>query len=304
MGQAERVTELVRRFLECAGAKRCGVRTDRQAKERDYRRTAGRFGDTERKIEAAGVDVSRRMHELGLVDPSVYRSRLEHDPVEWHALERLCLIPISRFYRDRGIFDTLERDVLPMLAQAAAERIDAPFECWSAGCASGEEPYTLAMLWRARFEARFSELRLRVLATDIDPALLERAAAGCYRASSLKELPPLLRDAAFERRGEFFCVRESLRHGTEFVRQDIRTSMPDRRFDLILCRNFVLTYFEPALQRALMARIVEALWPGGALIVGSQESLPDVLPELERWPGARCTYRKLASPAPSRTPAG
>jgi chemotaxis protein methyltransferase CheR len=243
--------------------------------------------------------VARRIRELGLVDTSAYRLRLEQDPAEWHALEGLCPIPISRFYRDRGMFETLEREVLPALAKAAADRNDTAIECWSAGCASGEEPYTLAMLWHARLEARFPGLRFRVLATDIEPALLERAAAGCYRGSSLTELPPVLRDAAFERRGELYCVREPPRHDVDFVRQDVRTSTPDRRFDLILCRNLVLTYFEPALQRTVMERIVNVLRPGGALLVGSQESLPDAQLELERWPGARCTYRKLASSAPS-----
>lgn len=236
--------------------------------------------------------IARRIGELGLADAAAYRSHLEHNQAEWRALEELCLIPISRFYRDRGIFALLEHEVLPALAEAAAQRPDAALECWSAGCAAGEEPYTLAILWHLRLKARFPALRFHVLATDIAPGLLERAAVGCYRRSSLKDLSPVLVDAAFDARDDLFCVRDELRHGVEFVRHDLRTSSPTLEFDLILCRNVVLTYFEPALLQTVMARLVNALRPGGALVIGSRESLPGGLPELAPWFSGRCIFLK------------
>ena len=239
--------------------------------------------------------VARRMRQLGVAYVAALRLHLERNPAEWQTIEALCSIPISRFYRDRGIFERLEREVLPALADAVVARNDTVLDCWSAGCASGEEPYTLAILWHLRLKARFPGLCLRVLATDIDLSLLERAAAGCYRRSSLKELPPVLRDTAFDHSGYLLCVREELRRDIAFSRQDVRTPLSGRQFDLILCRNLVLTYFQPRLQRDAMGTVLEALRFGGALVIGSQESPPDGLPALMPWPGARCIYRKLGS---------
>ncbi len=236
--------------------------------------------------------VARRLRALGLPDLDAYRALLERDATEWPALEGLCPIPISRFWRDRAVFEELGRVVLPALAQAASAAGRAALDCWSAGCASGEEPYTLAILWRFRLQAGFPGLRLRVLATDVDAPPLERAARGCYRASSLRELPPELLAQAFDRSGELRCVQPEPRACVEFARQDIRIELPAGSFDLILCRNLALTYFEPRLQEETMHRIIEHLRPGGALVVGLHEALPAALEQLAPWPGLRATYRK------------
>ena len=155
--------------------------------------------------------VARRLRALGIADLETYRALLEREPAEWPALEALCAIPVSRFWRDRTVFAALERAVLPELARAARAAGRATLDCWSAGCAGGEEPYSLSLLWHARLAQRFAGLGLRVLATDIDAAQLARAERGCYRASSLKELPSELRAQAFERSGELFCVSDALR---------------------------------------------------------------------------------------------
>jgi len=239
--------------------------------------------------------IARRLRALGVRDVDAYRALLERDPAEWRTLEAMCAIPVSRFWRDRAVFAALERSVLPALAQDAIEGGRDALECWSAGCAGGEEPYTLAMLWHLRLRPRFPRLTLHVLATDIEPQLLERAARGCYRASSLKELAPELRGEAFERSGEHLCVRSALRAGVEFARQDIRTEPPARSFDLILCRNLVLTYFEPSLREEVMQRIVGCLRPGGALVIGLHEELPEALGNLESWAGMRAIYRKAGA---------
>jgi len=236
--------------------------------------------------------VTRRLHALGMRDLDAYRALLERDAAEWHVLEGLCVVPISRFWRDRIVFEQLERDALPALAHAARDAGRDALECWSAGCAGGEEPYTLALLWHVRLQQRFPGLGLRVLATDIDPTLLARAARGCYRASSLKELPPELREKGFERPGVLHCVRCALRAGVEFARRDIRTQPPARSFDVILCRNLALTYFEPRLRDEVMREIIGRLRPGGALVVGLHEVLPAELGGLAPWPRLRAIWRK------------
>lgn len=236
--------------------------------------------------------LNRRLRDLGIPDLPGYWIYLERHAGEWHRLNEFCRIPISRFYRDHEVFERLEREVLPTLGEAAAARGRGELACWSACCASGEEPYTLAFLWHLRLKHRFPKLRLRIVATDVDAHLLERARTGCYGASSLKALPPDLLAEAFVRRGTQFCVCDELRT-IEFLQQDIRHAAPQGEFDLVLCRNAVLTYFAPPLQREVMARVVARLRPGSALVVGIHESPPDGLDRLAPWPGARAIYRKL-----------
>lgn len=235
--------------------------------------------------------LSRRLRALGLADLEAYRGWLASHPAEWADLDALLGIPISRFYRDRGVFESIARDVLPALARVAREARRTTLDCWSAGCASGEEPYTLAILWRLRVQSAFPGLALRIVATDRDAELLERAHIGCYAASSLKELPADLRGAAFELRDERSCVRPEYR-AVSFLRQDLREAMPDGPLDLVLCRNVVATYYAPAVQRAIMSRVADRLRPGGALVLGIHEVLPEDLVGFAPWPGARATYRK------------
>ena len=121
---------------------------------------------------------------------------------------------------------------------------------------------------------------------------LARAARGCYRASSLKELPRELREKAFELSDGLHCLRPEARRGVEFACRDIRGEPPARSFDLILCRNLVLTYFEPGLQEEVMHRIIDRVRSGGALVVGLHENLPAGLEaRLAPWPGLRGIWR-------------
>jgi chemotaxis protein methyltransferase CheR len=235
--------------------------------------------------------LGRRLRELGVPDLAAYRAYLESHPDEWGTLDAFCRIPISRFYRDRSVFEHLEVEVLPALAEAAA-RGRRELACWSACCASGEEPYTLAVIWNLRLRHRFPRLALRIVATDADGRLLERAREGCYGAGSLKALPPALLAEAFTRHGMRFRLRDEFR-AVEFIQQDIRLDVPSGEFDLVFCRNAVLTYFAPAAQLEVMERVVARLRPGGALIIGVHESLPEGLRGLAPWPGARAIYRKL-----------
>jgi chemotaxis protein methyltransferase CheR len=118
--------------------------------------------------------LKRRMHGLGIERFADYRARLEAGPEEWRVLDGLCRITISRFCRDRSTFDVLRHAVLPQIAmRAAAEEREA--RIWSAGCASGEEPYTIRILWDFEVMPRFPDAFLGIVATDIDEILLDRA---------------------------------------------------------------------------------------------------------------------------------
>jgi chemotaxis protein methyltransferase CheR len=245
--------------------------------------------------------VERRRRALGLTSLDAYRGYLGEHGDEWEALRALCSIPISRFSRDRSVFAMLEHAVMPALAAAAATRPERTLTCWSAGCASGEEPYSVSILWGLQLAQPYPGVALRVLATDVDDQLLERAAIGCYGWSSLKEVPEAWWEEAFERRGDAYCVREPFRAAVTFACQDIRQRVPDVCFDLILCRNVVLTYFEPGLQRAVMQRLAGILRPGGALVVGIHEVLPQGIDDLVPWPGARSVFRRVGERPATRS---
>lgn len=112
--------------------------------------------------------IEERMRQLALPDVGAYRAHLERDEDEWSVLETLCWIPISRFYRDRAVFEFLERPVLPALSAMAVERGETELRCWSAGCAAGEEPYTVAMIWRLRVASEHDTLIRAALAPLLD----------------------------------------------------------------------------------------------------------------------------------------
>ena len=236
--------------------------------------------------------IARRIQELGLSGLSAYRAHLGAHAAEWAILDGLCRIPISRFYRDRGVFQFLEEAVLPELGTLAAGRGETELGCWSIGCASGEEPYTLAIVWRLGPGRRVPNLRLRVLATDVDADNLARARGGCYSPSSLKDLPPAYLEQAFVPTDRGWRLHETYREGVIFLEQDIRRAAPPGPFHLVLCRNAAFTYFDEARQRDVLRTIVERLVPGGALVIGSGESLPDDVPGLEVWSEKARVYRR------------
>lgn len=218
--------------------------------------------------------LNRRIAELGLEDLDAYRDLLRRDPTEWSRLHVICRIPISRFYRDRGVFDAIGQKILPEAAATSVARGDRTVRCWCAGCASGEEPYTLALIWRYHVPPHWPIVRLRILATDADETMIARAKAGCYARSSLKELPRDWIERAFTVSGGLFCVVPAFRCEVEFTLQDIRDAMPKGPFDMILCRNLAFTYFEEGLQVRILEALKDRLTARGVLVLGMHETLP------------------------------
>lgn len=221
-----------------------------------------------------GKRLGRRIAELGLEGLPAYREWLRRDPAEWSRLHVICRIPISRFYRDRGVFDAISQKILPDAAAKAMERGDRTVRCWSAGCASGEEPYTIALIWRHQVAPHWPTVALRILATDADETMIARAEAGCYTRSSLKELPREWVARAFAASGVLYCIDPDLRRGVDFALQDIRDAMPQGPFDVIFCRNLAFTYFEEGLQRRVLDGLKDRLTAGGVLVLGMHEALP------------------------------
>lgn len=218
--------------------------------------------------------IKRRLSELELSGSSDYRHHLDTHPEEWSKLDSMCRITISKFYRDRGLFEHLETEELQEIAKKAISTGDQEFRCWSIGSASGEEAYTLVLIWELRLESRFPGLELRIIATDSDPNMIRRGEAGCYGAGSMKDLPEELMEAGFDRSGEQLCIKDRFKKQVTFLTQDIREAMPDGPFQIILCRNLVFTYFDEGLQRKILERLADRLIPGGLLVTGIHETIP------------------------------
>jgi chemotaxis protein methyltransferase CheR len=230
--------------------------------------------------------IDRRWKGLGLSGPRAYRDYLEEQPAEWEMLDRLFPVTITSFYRDKAVFDFIGATLLPRLAREWAEHGTHELRALSIGCASGEEPYTLMLAWHFCVTPVFPESTLQVVATDMLPEMLARAHRACYPFSSLKRLPETWRERAFEQTAGRYCLRSEYCQGIEFVRQDVRAALPDGRFNLILCRNLVFTYFDESTQRQILERLLTRLLTGGALVIGRREVLPPETAGLVPWPGA------------------
>jgi chemotaxis protein methyltransferase CheR len=230
-----------------------------------------------------------------------YRAFLATRPAKWARLDAMCRIPISRFWRDRGVFDELASNTLPALATGARERGDSVARAWSAGCASGEEPHSLRLAWSLCAEPAFSDVWIDIVATDIDETLLARARRGLYRPSSLRDLPCSFADRAFRRSGDLFEHRPEHRRDIAFSCQDIRTEAPDAKFDVALWRNLVFTYFDAPTQSRLLDSLRPHIRPGARLVIGAHEKLPMSASGGVAWSGAPPICRLSGMRRPPRS---
>ena len=146
--------------------------------------------------------LNRRMAELGMTQFAQYRPWLAEHPDELARIDAMCRIPISRFYRDRVVFQAIGATVLPAAAEEATRSGAGSVRCWSAGCASGEEPFTMLLVWHFQVARDWPQLGLQLLATDADEVAISRARAACYAPSSLKDVSvfPLAPDPQTGRR--------------------------------------------------------------------------------------------------------
>ena len=187
-------------------------------------------------------------------------------------MDECCRITISRFYRDRVVFEHLCQ-FLPGLIQNGSDKSDKSIRCWCAGCASGEEVYTLKLIEHFHLSSQKLFLPLQIIGTDINEFLLSRARGGCYPKGTLKELPVQWIAKAFDV-NEQYCLKSAFHEGIKFEAGDIRKQMPSSSFHLILCRNLAFTYFEPILQQEILQGLLYRLVPEGILVIGKKESLP------------------------------
>jgi chemotaxis protein methyltransferase CheR len=240
--------------------------------------TSSLLGLQWRRFQRRGIRrrVEHRLVELGLASLEEYSQRIKEDPQEKGHLSKILTVTISRFFRDQDVFNTIETSVFPALLK------DNPTELrlWSIGCASGEEPYSLSLLWKARFEKDWPQIHISILATDIDESLLRRAEEGRYKKSSLYEVPQDILEGFFEAKGDAYLLNQSVRQSVKFQRHDILREEPFSGMDLVFCRNLAFTYFSREIQIEILKKIFRCLKEQGYLAIGSDESIPLTYPTL------------------------
>jgi two-component system CheB/CheR fusion protein len=212
----------------------------------------------------------KRMQTVGTDTYEQYQSYLAEHPEEYVELFNTILINVTGFFRDRETWELVATEVIP---QVLAERPpEAPLRVWSAGCASGEEPYTIAMLLAEALGEDAFKRRVKIYATDVDDDALSQARDAAYSTKQLESVPPDLRERYFQQQNHGFAFRNDLRRAVIFGRNDLHRDPPISRVDLLVSRN-TLMYFGAEVQQRILANYYFALNRGGFLVVGKAEAL-------------------------------
>lgn len=223
--------------------------------------------------------IERRLHVTGQTDLTGYLRYLEQHPAESRALLADMLIGVTNFFRDRDAFEALERHVLPQLAceRDPAEGADE-IRVWSAGCSTGEEAYSLAMLVCEQLALEQGARKVQVFATDLDERAIGIARAGSYSEAIVTDVPPSRLRQFFVKEDQHYRVRKEVREKVLFARHNLLSDPPFSQIDLVVCRN-LLIYLDREVQRDILQMFHFALRPGGYLFLGTSESA-DVAAEL------------------------
>ena len=241
--------------------------------------------------------IGRRMTVTHNRMMSDYLEYLKTNPEEVGELVQAFLINVTQFFRDSEAFSYLRREILPDLIEKARAR-DRILRFWAAGCATGEEPYSLAMLITEMLGEELSDWSVKIFATDLDDAAISFARRGVYTENLLKGLPAEYSSRFFEHTEHGYRIAKALRQMVIFGQQDLSRSAPFPRIDLVLCRN-VLIYFTPELQEYVLNQFAYSLAGGGYLFLGKAETVRPLQTFYElvtkRWKVYRCIGNALPS---------
>ncbi|MGW5241757.1 CheR family methyltransferase [Monashia sp. NPDC004114] len=254
--------------LESAGADQLAA--DGVVFERllEYLRDVRGFDFTGYKRPSLFRRVRHRMHAVGFDTFVEYQDYLEVNPDEFIPLFNTILINVTSFFRDRDSWEHLSNRIIPTMLETA----DREIRVWSAGCAGGQEAYSLAMvLTEAMGLEQFRE-RVKIYATDVDEDALAYARAATYTEREMHSVPDELSEKYFEAGPQGMVFRQDLRRSVIFGRNDLTRDAPISRIDLLTCRN-TLMYFNAETQSRILSRLAFALKPEGTLLLGKAEML-------------------------------
>ena len=277
----------------------------------DYLRRSRGFDFTGYKRTSLSRRVERRIQDVGADGYLGYLDHLEVDPDEFTQLFNTILLNVTSFFRDPPAWDYLRAEIMPRLL--AEKDDDEPFRIWSAGCASGEEAYTLAMVAAEALGPEAVRERVKIYATDVDEDALSQARQARYTANQVEGVPPELLARHFERNGDGYVFSKELRRSVIFGRHDLIQDAPISRIDLLVCRN-TLMYLNSETQANVLARFSFALREGGYLMLGKAEMLlthSDLFTSLDlkrrvfrKVPGATLRERLMVLTDAGERPAG
>ncbi|MCB2080034.1 MAG: PAS domain-containing protein [Novosphingobium sp.] len=214
--------------------------------------------------------VERRMQVLGIQSGRSYLDRVRSDPAECEALFRDLLINVTRFFRDREMFEVLREKVIAPLVRDRPSGDD--LRIWIPGCSSGEEAYSIAMLFADEAQAQRAPNAIQIFATDIDESMLGIAREGTYSNAAMVDIPLHMRERFVIPHADRFTIATPIRDLIRFSSHSIVKDPPFSRIDLVSCRN-LLIYFDEQLQQSVMPLLHYAIRPDGFLFLGPSESV-------------------------------
>src|SRR6266404_857409 len=221
--------------------------------------------------------VQKRLGQLQISDYDKYLEYLEANPDEINEFLNAVFINVTSFFRDPQAWETLRREALPSVLKN--KKSGDTVRIWSAGCASGEEAYSAAILLADHFGPHIAEFDLKIYATDQDEAALSAARRGRYKAEQLKFVKPEWKNRYFTETADGSTqINREVRKHCIFGRSNLVSDAPISHVDLLICRN-VLIYFNPNLQQSVLQRFRYALEDGGILFLGKAESQLSTYPE-------------------------
>lgn len=235
-------------------------------------------------LAAGGIDITRykdrcllrriavRQRASGAATLQAYLKLVRRDPVEREQLVKTLTIHVSQFFRNPSTFQALQHEVLPAILAEKERTGSRALRLWSAGCACGEEAYSLALLLRETTPGALGRYATTIYGTDIEPECLRVAREGRYPAASLRSVPAHWRQRYFAPAGPRYAVGPELRDLVHFKRHNILDPAPFGRIDLVIFRN-VLIYMADSLQEQVLIGFHGALNAGGYLILGKVEGL-------------------------------
>ncbi|MGH7441685.1 MAG: CheR family methyltransferase [bacterium] len=216
------------------------------------------------------VESRRKAH--GAESWAAYTAVLASDPDELERLKERLTVHVTEFFRDSDLWQALEREVLPGLLEQAAARPSRVLRLWSAGCSTGEEAYSLALLALRGAARQGKGVVVRVLASDLDEGVLRTAEEGSFAEGALASLPEAWRTAWFIRDGQRWNIGPALRRAVAFRRMDLFSEPPPPQVDVLLCRN-VMIYFSRDTQQRLLESFHHALRGEGVFVTGKTETI-------------------------------
>ena len=242
--------------------------------------------------------LERRMALHQIAEPEVYARYLVEYPGEIKLLFKDMLIGVTSFFRDPEAFEALKDKVIPKLLEQRPA--DQPVRVWVPGCATGEEAYSLAILFREYLEEHGQHRRVNLFATDIDEDAIAAARAGAYLHNIAADVPPGRLQRFFVKEGDGYRISQEIRESVVFAVQNVIKDAPFTRLDLLSCRN-LLIYLGAELQNQLVPLFHYSLNPGGCLFLGTSESIGGFTDLFRsRTRSGNCT--SAGNPPPPSTP--